>query len=161
AQTLNSLTIGWQDPPMSVSVEHELSAELNERLRMEVGWQDVGKGLSQVLFGYVTIFVGVAVGVGLVLISPYGMGGQIRTGRTPSLASLWQFYIGMGILSVIGLIGYIIIIGGQFKCMMGAAERHGARWFMFACITCLLIGPAFHFTSGFAGLQRYPELKRG
>jgi hypothetical protein len=142
-------------------VEDRLSPELNQRLRMEVGWQDVGKGLTQVVMGYLVGFVGTAIGVGLVLLALYGMGDNVSRTQKPSLVSLWQFYIGLGILSVIGLIAYVFILGGQFKCIMGAAERHGARWFMFLCITSLIIGPAFHLASGIGGLRAYPELRRG
>jgi hypothetical protein len=70
-----------------------------------------------------------------------------------------MLYLGLGILSVIGLISYGIIVGGQFKCMMGAAERHGARWFMFICIACLSFGPAFEIASGASNYQAMQELK--
>lgn len=147
---------------MSYAVEEPLAAELNERLRMEVGWQDVGKGLTQVLVGYLVLFLGTALGVGLVLLAMYSMGehgGRVQ--QRPSLASLWQFYVGLGILSVIGLITFVIILGGQFKCIIGAAERHGARWYMFLCITSLIIGVVFHIASGVGGLRAYPEMRRG
>jgi hypothetical protein len=144
----------------AVQDQAQISTELNERLRMEVGWHDVGKGLTQVLFGYLTGFLGTAIGIGLVMLSLYGSGDNMSRAR-PSLGSLWQFYIGMGILSVVGLISYVFILGGQFKCMMGAAERNGARWFMFMCITSLIIGAAFHLASGVAGLRAYPDWRRG
>jgi hypothetical protein len=60
---------------------------------------------------------------------------------------------------VVGLISYSIIVGGQFKCMLHAAERHGARWFMFLCIACLFLGPAFQMASGIASWQTFQELK--
>jgi hypothetical protein len=135
--------------------------EFNERLRMEVGWTEVAKGLTQVLFGYATFFIGVGAGVAMVFIGLFGLmdGGHVHKGAKPSNANLWMLYLGLGILSVIGLISYGIIVGGKFKCMMGAAERHGARWFMFICIACLSFGPAFEIASGASNWQAYQELK--
>src|SRR5262245_34815760 len=139
--------------PMSVAAENLLETELNERLRMETGWEDVGKGLSQILFGYLTLVLGIGIGVGLIVLSVGNMGHQPgRPPGRPSMASLWQLYIGLGVLSVVGLLSYLFILAGQFRCMLGAAERHGARWFMFACITCLLIGPGLNIASGIAGV---------
>jgi hypothetical protein len=148
---------------MSYAVEEPLNRELNERLRMEVGWEDVGKGLTKVLVGYFVVFVGTAVGIGLVILALHNLGTNpnLQRNRTPPLGSLWQFYIGLGILSVIGLLSFVIILGGQLRCMLGAAERHGARWYMFLAITALIIGPAFHMASAFAGLRSFPDWKRG
>ena len=57
--------------------------------------------------------------MGLIVLAVYGIGEEaVRQGRKPSNATLWKLYIGLGILSVIGLISYSIIIGGQFKCML-------------------------------------------
>jgi hypothetical protein len=139
------------------------SNELNERLRMETGWDDVASGLGRILFGYVVFLLGVAVGVTLVLVSAYGwlFGDGARPNRLPSISVMWQFYIGLGILSVIGVFGYLIIMGGQWKCLHGASERHGARWLMFFCLTALLAGPALNGASFYGGVQRYPELRRG
>ncbi|HYV35749.1 MAG TPA: hypothetical protein VE988_08600 [Gemmataceae bacterium] len=133
----------------------------NERLRMEMGWTEVAKGLSQVLFGYLTLFLGTSVGFGLVALALWGLGEAAgKKGAKVSNAVLWELYLGLGILSVIGLISYIIIVGGQFKCMMYAAERHGARWFMFLAIACLFLGPAFETASGIASWQAVQELKK-
>jgi hypothetical protein len=135
--------------------------DFNERLRMEVGWGDVTQGLTGVLVGYCTLFLGTAIGFGMMYLSLSGLAdGSPQKGARPSNFSYWMLYLGMGILSVIGFIAYTIIIGGQFKCMMGAAERYGARWFMFACIACLFFGPAFHFASGIANWQALQELKK-
>ena len=82
-----------------------------------------------------------------------------RKNAKPSNGSLWQLYLGLGILSITGIISYGIIVGGQFKCLLHAPERHGARWFMFLCIACLFLGPTFHVASGIASWQALTELK--
>jgi hypothetical protein len=148
---------------MSFGIAQDQELDLNERLRMETGWGDVASGLSKVLFGYGVLFLGTAIGFGLVAMGMWGMG-VIQEGAKkvakPSNEALWQLYLGLGILSVIGLISYCIIVGGQFRCMMGAAERHGCRWFMFVCIACLFLGPAFEFASGAASWQSVSELRK-
>jgi hypothetical protein len=140
--------------------------DFNNQLRMELGWGDVASGLSKVLFGYGVLFLGTFIGVGLLMLSMYQLGdefskevGKKTLGQKASLGSLWAMYTGIGILSVIGLISYCIVLGGQFRCMMGAADRHGARWMMFLCIACVFLGPAFHFASGVSNWQQISELR--
>jgi hypothetical protein len=110
--------------------------------------------------------LGIGLGLGMVMLSLSGLADGATPGvakaanARPSNFSLWLFYLGLGILSVIGLISYTIIVGGQFRCMMGAAERHGARWCMFVCIACVFFGPAFEFASGVASWQQVQELHK-
>jgi len=144
---------------MAFEIVQDPELEFNERLRMERGWGEVAKGLSQVLIGYGVLFLGTVIGVGLVVIAVFGFQETLFKGGKPSNAMWWEFYLGCGILSVIGLISFGIIVGGQFRCMLHAAERHGARWFMFLCIACLFLGPMFHFASGIASRQAFSELK--
>ena len=149
---------------MQTELEQDISYELNDRLRMETGWNDVASGLGRVLFGYLLFIVGVLVGVGLVVLSAFnGLAaeGAARVGM-PSIGSMWLLYIGLGILSIIGTFGYLIIMGGQWRCLHGASERHGARWLMFFCLTCLFAGPALNAAACIGGgLQRGPNLQRG
>jgi hypothetical protein len=152
---------------MSTELEQDLSYELNERLRMETGWNDVVSGLAKVLWGYLVFIIGTIVGVGLVELSYYHWmfeGGTRATaaGRLPSLGALWMFYIGGGILSVVGTFGYLITMAGQWRCMQGASERHGARWMMFFCLTCLFAAPTLTAASGIGGgMKRGPDLQKG
>jgi hypothetical protein len=139
----------------------EMSFEMNERLRSELGWTEVSKGLSKVLIGYAVMLLGILVGLGLLLMSVYGMGEELKRSKMPSNTSMWQFYIGLAILGLVGIFGYGMIIAGQFRCMMGASERHGARWFMFFCITCLFFGPALNIAAGIACAQKPPEFQQG
>src|SRR5438552_13679871 len=155
---------------MNYEVVHDPELAFNEQLRMETGWGEVASGLNKVLFGYATLFIGVCIGFGLIVISIYNLTdpqqiSQIgkkaaSTAAKPSLGGLWCLYLGLGILSVIGFISYCIIVGGQFRCMNGAAERHGARWCMFVCIVCIFLSPAFEFASGVASYQSISELKK-
>src|SRR5437588_8153263 len=91
-------------------VEQDLSYELNERLRMETGWNDVASGLARVLIGYLVFILGAAVGVALLFASAFNWLTGGSRGALPSLGSLWLLYIGLGILSVVGTFGYLIIM---------------------------------------------------
>ncbi len=148
---------------LAYETEQEYTHELNERLRMETGWKDVSSGLRGILWGYLVFFLGTLIGVGLVVYSAYGwlLGPGARPGRLPPLSTIWQFYIGLGILSTVGTFGYLMVVGGQWKCLHGAPERYGARWLMFFCLVCLLAGPALNIASYIGCVQRYPELSRG
>src|SRR3954463_3489962 len=94
---------------MSQEVLDEPELDFNEVLRMEFGWKDVSSGLSRVLMGYATLFLGTLLGFGLVAMALYGIGDDVsRRGGKPSLTTLWELYLGLGILSVVGLISYVI-----------------------------------------------------
>src|SRR4051794_12498235 len=114
---------------LQYEVETDPTMEENERLRMELGWPEVAQGLLQIVVGYLVFGVGMAVGIGLIVLSFYGPGDAARRASRPGLGQLWMFYIGLGLTSVMGLLSYGIIIAGKFKCILSASERHGARWF--------------------------------
>jgi hypothetical protein len=151
---------------MNYEIVQDPELAFNERLRMEFGWDEVASGLGRVMFGYVVLVLGVTLGLGMVMLSLYGLvdGGHATAAKQavgkPSNVSLWLLYLGLGILSIIGLISYGIVVGGQFRCMLGAAERHGSRWFMFVCIACLFFGPAFEFASGVASFQSVSDVHK-
>ncbi|MCC6418184.1 MAG: hypothetical protein IT429_08015 [Gemmataceae bacterium] len=152
------------DDPMHAILEQDRqAAELNERLRMEPGWNEAASGLTWILIGYLVFVVGTAVGIGMVIWSArgwlFGTGAQV--GRLPGIGTIWIFYIGLGILSVVGTFGYLITLGGHWQCMHGSAERHGARWLMFFCVTALFAGPALNVASYIGCCQRGPDLSRG
>jgi hypothetical protein len=43
---------------------------------------------------------------------------------------------------------------------MGAPERYHAKWLMFACMTCIIMGPALNVASSIAGVKRGPNFLR-
>jgi hypothetical protein len=151
---------------MQAELDQDLTYEQNERLRMETGWNDVASGLARVIIGCLVALLGTAIGVGLVVLSAIpGLFGESSfrvAGRLPSLGSLWMLYIGLGILSVVGVFGYLITLAGHWRCLHGASERHGARWMMFFCLTCLFAAPALNIAAGIGGgMQRGPDLQKG
>jgi hypothetical protein len=121
-------------------------------MEAEYGWPDVAKGLWKVLTGYVIIIVAVflfmalLIGVGLEI---EAVGGLKKASKTLVAERALLVF---GVLAIAGLVcltGYYMILAGKWKCLMNVPERFGARWFMFASITCILMGPALGFATGF------------
>ncbi len=148
---------------MSSQVLSELTPEMNEELRMEIGWTEVAAGLARILWGYLVCFLAIVIGLGMVAVSLYGLpdaNGMMRM-RPANSSSLWECYTGLAILVLGCVFSYMMLASGHFRCMMGAAERKGARWLMFFCITCMFMGPALNFVAGVVGAERGINLDHG
>jgi hypothetical protein len=130
------------------------------QLRLEAGWFEVAKGLSKVLVGHLLLIVGAAACGGLVALVAYGLMAE-RAGKTTNLAFEAVCYLGLGLLCISSLFGYGKILVGMWKCLKHAPERCGARWVMFACITCLVMGPTLNSAASLGGVSRQPEFRRG
>jgi hypothetical protein len=136
----------------------------SDKLRMEFGWHEVNEGLGRVLLGYFILIAGTILCVALVVYAFVNLGAEPgATGKEPApkLGYVWAFYIGFSALSLIWLFGYGTILVGQWRCLMGAPERHGTKWLMFACMTGLLMGPALNVAAGATGLTKAPDYRRG
>src|SRR5262245_27307214 len=105
---------------MSIAV-HEtagdelLQRDLNDLLRMETGWEDVGKGLTRILFGYGVWIIGTVIGTMLVLSPLFALGAKLRLDRL-GVGHMWAMYAGAGLTSIAGLMGNGLILTGQWKC---------------------------------------------
>jgi hypothetical protein len=135
----------------------------DQELRAEFGWHEVRNGLARILLGHLIMVVGTVVGLGLVIMAIVKLG-TVPHGRTPGkpdLNMIWAFYGGLGLFGVVGLYGYGVIMAGKFRCLLSAPERCGAKWMIFASITCLMMGPALNFVSGISGVDHTPDFGRG
>lgn len=137
-----------------------LDRELNDTLRMEVGWDEVANGLGRILIGYGVWILGTVIGVVVTLTPLFELGAKLKPGRL-AIGHLWCVYAGLGILAISSLIAQGLILTGQWKCALNASERGWARWWMFFCLVSLLMGPALSLGSQLGGLQRGPEIARG
>jgi hypothetical protein len=148
--------------PMSYALPRRAPAPLYPAgdVRFEYGWLDIQSGFAKILQGYAVLIVGLGFCAFLVVASVVKIINVGAGGKLP-LGSLWLFYLGIGLPTVIIPIGYGLIAVGKWRCLMSAPERFHCRWLMFACMACLLMGPAINLTSSFTGLQTAPELKRG
>jgi hypothetical protein len=144
---------------MAYAVVTDPDQDFNARLRAELCWPEVANGLSRVLIGYVVLFLGLILGIGLLVLAIVGFQQNLKGGK-PNSAFWWELYGGLGVLKIVGLISFGIIVGGQWKCVLHVTERHGARWIMFLCIACLFIGPAFQIAAGIAAWEQIAELNK-
>jgi hypothetical protein len=147
---------------MSFAITEEDYAKENiEHLRSEFGWKEVESGLGRILLGYSALIGGLLLCFGLVGISVYYMLKYPTTASNPNLGYLWLFYLGLGLTGLVCPIAYVIILMGKVRCALSAPERHGARWLIFACLTCILMGPALNVGACVTGMKERPDIRRG
>lgn len=126
-----------------------ISSELNAHLRKEQAWADVAGGLGKVLFGYLALVIGWLTAGAFF----YAAFAPLLNHKPMKITHLWYFYIGIATLNISGLLSWGLILAGQWRCLMSSAERRGARWIMFFCMTCVVMGPVLHFLAWTGGLS--------
>jgi hypothetical protein len=140
--------------------EYDESVQDNmDNLREEFGWHGVAEGLGKVLLSYAILFGGTLLGIGLAIGALYLALAKDRNAN--DLTHVWVFYIGLGMLSVVGIISYFMLLGGKWRCLIGAPERNHSRWLMFTCMTCIIMGPALNIVVGWTGMEKRPAFKQG
>src|SRR5204863_2302728 len=105
--------------------------------------------LGKVLLGYAALSAGWVVAAAFL----YSCYLPILHGKTLRIEHVWYFYIGLAILKVSGLLAWGLILAGQWRCLMSSSERKGARWIIFFCMTCVVMGPVLHMVAWFGGLS--------
>lgn len=129
-------------------------------LQSEYGWSEVGKGLTRILIGYFIAVVGAAAGAGILLLAVYGKEMQlVSTGNKNT--TLLIVMLGAGLIGLSSLLGYGFILAGKWRCLMSAPERNGAKWLVFSCILCMVIGPVLNVlcSLGGEGYNNYKQLR--
>jgi hypothetical protein len=130
------------------------------QLRLEHCWLDVRKALTKILVGHLLIILGAAASGALVVLFVWSLQ-QKDQPKAINLAFEAVCWLALGLLALCSLWGYGKILLGQWMCLKYAPERCGARWVMFACITCMLMGPTFNTISTIGGVKQPPEIRRG
>ncbi len=126
-----------------------ISSNLNNALRNERSWIDVGSGLGKVLLGYAALIVGWLIAASFF----YACYVPVMNHKPFKIEHMWYFYLGIAILKVTGLLSWGMILAGQWRCLMSSSERKGARWIIFFCMTCVVMGPVLHLLAWFGGLS--------
>ncbi|HMF11400.1 MAG TPA: hypothetical protein VKE94_03820, partial [Gemmataceae bacterium] len=78
----------------------------------------------------------------------------------------WQLrdvglWLGLGLFGLVSLYCYGCLIVGHWRCLMHVPERRGARWLIFACLTCILAGPGLNLASNLTGVEKGVKWERG
>ncbi len=129
-----------------------ISSDLNNALRAEKAWVEVARGLGKVLLGYAALIAGWLVAAAFL----YSCYAPILNRKPLKIEHMWYFYIGLAVLKITGLLSWGLILAGQWRCLMSSSERKGAKWVIFFCMTCVVMGPVLHMLAWFGGLSSTP-----
>lgn len=130
-----------------------------QHLRLEPGWREVAAGIGRIFMSYVVVIVGAVLTAGMVALCLTDMLG--KTGGKSPLLVIWVFFLSLMAFGLVCLFSYGLLLVGLWRCLMNASERHAARWLMFGCITCMVMGPVMNFTFGLTGMEQGPTLSQG
>lgn len=123
----------------------------------ELGWIEVYKGLWTIILAYAMTVANVGLVVGLLFWITQGFKkGQIRT----SGDDFTVIIIMAAILFLSSLASGYLILRGKWRCLVGAPERCGAKWWMFASMICVVAGPGLNMISGFIDDPQVPRAAR-
>jgi hypothetical protein len=131
-----------------------------QQLQSEYGWTEVGKGLTRILIGYFIALVGTIMGIGVLMFAALGHETQ-QVAKGNQNTMLLIVMLGGGLLVLSSLFSYGFILAGKWRCLMNAPERHAAKWLMFACLLCMVIGPVLNILFSLAGegANNYKQLR--
>lgn len=122
----------------------------DDPLRREFGWGEVAVGLNRVMLGYLLSFVCFLLIIVLAIVAIV-LAKQLISGdlKNVSVGMVWILFGGIGLITLLSLASYIMILAGKIRCAVHTPDRCGARWMIFTCILCLVVGPVLNFMSGF------------
>jgi hypothetical protein len=146
---------------MSIAIDQEDTIYLDvQNLRTEYGWREVAKGLNKILKGYIFLILGIAAIAGAIGLTMGKLASKPNDKNTVLLFEI-ACMVGLGLLFLLCATCYGMIVVGHWKCLKHAPERFGAKWMIFACMTCVLMGPALNITCSMGGVQRQAEFRKG
>lgn len=138
------------------------------------GWAEVRKGLLLIGLGYAVLITGTLVG-SLLVSSVLGGSSATHTLIRHSADADALMLLGVGALGGSLFSSAVLILIGQWRCLMHSPERGHAKEIMLVCMTCVLVGTSVHlfaplaggatdaqsWVQGMAGAQRLGVLKGG
>lgn len=130
-------------------VSYNPDYEIDRKHNSELGWLEVSKGLRLILIGYVIWIVTIVLAVWM-LIAAASLGQKLAKANAQVNWGEIIMFVTVIVLGLIGLYTYIMVLVGQWRCLH-APERAGAKWFIFVCMTCIILAPMLDFASGFLG----------
>jgi hypothetical protein len=132
-------------------------------LRIEYGWREVSGALTKILLGYFILVVGCIAGACVFVVALRGRELEILPKGTNKNTVELVMWVGGLLLAASSLISYGMVMVGKWRCLMNAPERRAAKWLMFTCILCMLVGPVMQvmFSVGGEGADNFRALKKG
>jgi hypothetical protein len=122
-----------------------------EQLRMEAGWVGVKEGLGRILIGYYVLIFGTILTVAFM---GFAVAELVRSSESAAsrLGAIWGLYTSVAVIGLIQLFGFITVLRGKWTCLLNCPDRGGARWLIFGCMVCIIMGPVFQFVCFIGGL---------
>jgi hypothetical protein len=123
----------------------------------ETGWQEVSRGLKLVLQGYVVLIAGAILGSYLLWLatndSSFAAKGKGREGH---------LMLGVSVLGLAGMLGTMMVLAGQWRCLMHAPQRQNVKELMLLSLNCVLVESLLVLAGVFlGGSQAYALLQQG
>jgi hypothetical protein len=125
------------------------------------GWQEISKGLALVVRGYCVLIAGgplaflciaLACGGGPALLHP----STTQENRDDLLL------LGLLMVGLTALLSYGLVLLGQWRCLMYAPERQGARELMYVCLNLVIIASLMNVAGAVLdGARTYAVLRQG
>lgn len=120
-------------------------------------WREVNGGLRLVALGYLVLLLLFLPSVALTWLARREVVAGFHLGAYHELCHL------LGLLGASGaaLLGYVLLLVGQWRCLVFVPRRHGAQELTFVCVLCLLVAPlaflAAHLVGGEAPYRLWDE----
>jgi len=127
----------------------------------DVGWNEVGQGLKLVGAGYVLMIAGTCLGLFLAwpAISGKELSGARALSPSEEQASLVAGLVAVGVAT---LCSFLLIVAGQWRCLMQAPGNESAKELMYASIICIFSALIMHGFGTYAGgAKNYIALGQG
>jgi hypothetical protein len=127
----------------------------------ETGWQEIAKGLGLIVRGYCVLVVGGTLGPLFVWLAVNG--GAPLPGLNLVREDCDNLLL-FGLLTIVatGVLSYSLVLVGQWRCLMYAPERQGAKELMYVCINAVVIGSILNGVGVWVdGARTYAALQRG
>lgn len=131
-------------------------------LAAETGWPDVARAIMRILFGHllsIALFGELIILVAYIAMQPVGK--PSAKGPTPAQLRLEiMAIIGLAVFGFGQMASIVMIVRGQWACLLRSPERCYAKWLMFGCILFILVSPTAGFFSGFLAATDPPQKKK-
>jgi hypothetical protein len=121
-------------------------------LHSETGWGEVRTGLNRIIFSYLLSFsAGIVAGfIGWMVYAQVKGLKEVQELGDVSTA----IYVACGVLFFMILGSFSLMVRGMWTCLMKVPERENAKWWMFACMLCFLMGPTLNFIAPFLDTKK-------
>jgi hypothetical protein len=125
------------------------------------GWQEISKGLALVVRGYCVLIAGSPLAFLCITLA-------CGEGPAPLRQSMTQenrddlLLLGLLMVGLTALLSYGLVLLGQWRCLMYAPERQGARELMYVCLNLVIIASLMNVAgAALDGAGTYAALRQG